>query len=72
MTDDLANVKATFEAEGISISEWARDHGFNVITVYRVLSGRVKGKRGEAHKIAVALGIKEEPKSPRFRSVLAA
>jgi gp16 family phage-associated protein len=59
-------VKARFEAEGISIADWARRHGFNCITVYRVLAGTVKGTRGEAHQIAVALDLKEEPKRKRL------
>lgn len=66
MVEKAANVKARFEAEGMSIAAWARLHGFNCITVYRVLSGEVKGTRGEAHRIAVALGMKEEPKHKRF------
>lgn len=64
MADDRLDVKARFEAEGISIAEWAKSRGFNVLTVYRVLSGRVKGKRGESHRIAVALGLKAQPKAP--------
>lgn len=59
-------VRAQFRAEGVSIAEWARARGFNRFTVYRVLSGKVKGTRGEAHKIAVALGLKPEPKNITF------
>ncbi len=28
-------------------------------TTYQVLAGRKKGRRGEAHKVAVLLGMKE-------------
>jgi gp16 family phage-associated protein len=67
MTETREAVKAQFEAEGMSIAEWARIRGFNVIAVYRVLSGKVQGTPGEAHRIAVALGLKEEPAELRFR-----
>ena len=65
-----SKVKARFEAEGVSVAEWARANGFNCFTVYRVLSGRVKCVRGEGHRIAVALGLKSEPKNPTFKSAV--
>lgn len=65
-------VKAQFVSEGVSIAEWARARGFNCLTVYRVLAGTVKGKRGEAHSIAVALGLKQPPKRRAFGKDLAA
>lgn len=66
MDEVRCRVKARFAAEGVSISEWARARGFNVVTVYRVLSGRSKALRGESHHIAVALGIKPTPADPMF------
>jgi len=51
--------RAQFDLTGVSIAGWARDHGFSRAMVYAVLSGKKKGKRGSAHKIAVLLGIKE-------------
>jgi gp16 family phage-associated protein len=72
MADKAVDVKARFEAEGISIAEWARARGFDQRMVYRVLSGEVQGKRGAAHRIAVALGMKDEPKAVRYRRDLAA
>lgn len=72
MTDNILQVKARFIAEGISIAEWARARGFNHRTVYRVMSGELKGTRGEAHRIAVALGLKVQPRTLRFRSDVAA
>lgn len=68
MTTD--EIKARFVAEGVSIAQWARVRGFNTLTVYRVLDGRVKGVRGEAHRIAVELGLKAEPKNPTFKPVV--
>jgi gp16 family phage-associated protein len=51
-------VEAEFERTGTSVSEWAREHDFNPNLVFEVLKGRVKGKRGKAHNIAVLLGMK--------------
>lgn len=53
-----------FRAAGESISDWAAARGFNRALVYQVLGGRVKGDRGVAHEISVALSIKPAP-SPR-------
>ena len=47
------------QRKGISVSQWAAANGFTVNMVFEVLSGRKKGIRGEAHNIAVKLGIKE-------------
>jgi len=54
----LSEVCNLFEANGISVAEWSRDHGFPSALVYRVLRGETKCRRGETHKIAIALGIK--------------
>lgn len=43
---------------GISIPEWASANGFTAATTKAVLYGHSKGLRGEAHRVAVALGIK--------------
>lgn len=72
MADKLSQVKTRFAAEGVSIAEWARARGFNVLTVYRVLSGKAKGIRGESYRIAVAVGLKKPPKAPQFSGDLAA
>jgi gp16 family phage-associated protein len=72
MAGKVLQVKTRFKAEGISIAAWSKVRGFNVLTVYRVLNGRLKGTRGEAHRIAVALGLKKEPKSPQFSGDIAA
>jgi gp16 family phage-associated protein len=50
--------KQRFFTDGQQISDWAQAHGFNRDLVYGVLAGRTKGQRGEAHRIAVALGLK--------------
>ena len=54
-----AQAKAWLEYQGKSVQEFAREHGVDPATTYHVLAGRKKGKRGEAHKVAVLLGMKD-------------
>ena len=56
-----AQAKAWIEAQGKSVKEFADEHSLDLHTTYQVLAGTKKGRRGEAHKAAVALGIKEGP-----------
>ena len=70
MTNKLSKVKERFAAEGTSIAEWARANGFKKHLVYRVMDGRCKATRGQAHRIAVALGLKNEPKKLIFRPIV--
>lgn len=51
-------VRREFEEAGISISEWARQNGFKRELVAQVLAGKLAGKRGQSHRIKVALGMK--------------
>lgn len=53
-----AQAKAWLEAQGISVKDFAEQNGLDQSTTYQVLAGTKKGRRGEAHKAAVALGIK--------------
>lgn len=50
--------RAALDAMGVSVQEFAKAHGLHPSTVYEVLAGRRKGRRGEAHRAAVLLGIK--------------
>ncbi len=68
MKDTLPDIRGSFEAEGISIREWALARGFNPRTVYAVLRGECKATRGVSHRIAVALGVKKEPNIKRLAS----
>ena len=47
-----------FQAEGVSIAAWAREHGFKPFLVYQVLRSRNIPVRGQCHEIAVALNLK--------------
>ena len=52
-------VKAKFRREGKTFSDWASEHGYPRIAVYRVLNGFDKANYGRAHEIAVKLGLKK-------------
>ena len=52
-------VVADFKAAGVTVAEWARTNGFHRMTVVEILRGTRKGLYGEAHRCAVALGIKD-------------
>lgn len=54
-----AEARHGLAASGLTIAGWAREHGLRPRHVYDVLSGRNRGAFGEAHRIAVLLGIKE-------------
>lgn len=51
-------VKEKFLAAGVTFSEWARANGYPPQKVYFVVNGQLKGRYGESHQIAVALGMK--------------
>lgn len=56
---ELSEVKNLFSNSGISVSEWARHRGFSVGLVYQILEGKRRCERGQSHRIAVELGLKE-------------
>ncbi len=60
-SEQLNSVKEAFALRGESVADWARLHNFNATTVYSILNGRMKCRRGEAHRIAVELGLKPSP-----------
>jgi gp16 family phage-associated protein len=52
------DVRAEFQRKGVSISRWAIANGYSTNLVFEVLAGRKKCLRGQAHNIAVSLGLK--------------
>lgn len=62
--DKRQTLRDLFRQNGRSIGTWADDMGFKRSLVYAVLSGRAVGDRGEAHSIAIALGLKAHPQRP--------
>lgn len=53
------SARERLERQGISVKKFAESNGIHVSTVYAVLNGQKKCLRGEAHKAAVLLGIKD-------------
>lgn len=54
-------VKELFEAAGLPVAKWAEANNYTPHKVYCVINGQFKGRRGAAHEIAVALGMKIAP-----------
>ncbi|MEZ7895989.1 MAG: DNA-binding protein [Thauera sp.] len=59
MTRTPEQARAELQRKGITVSEWAAANGFNVQLVFAVLRGERQCIRGQSHRIAVALGLKE-------------
>lgn len=51
--------RARLELRGISVKDFALQHKISPSTVYAVINGQKKCLRGEAHRAAVLLGIKQ-------------
>jgi len=56
MTPD--QFRKQLQAEGKTITQWAKEHNFPRHEVYRVLNCVYKANYGRAHRIAVAAGLK--------------
>ena len=57
MTPQLAKEKLA--QQGITALEFSKQKGLNYKTLLAVLNGTNKGRYGEAHRAAVALGLKK-------------
>lgn len=55
----LEEIEREFEHKGICKADWAREHGLRPGVVYEIFARRAACKRGEAHRAAVLLGLKE-------------
>jgi gp16 family phage-associated protein len=51
--------RTRLELQGISVKDFALQNDLHPSTVYAVLNGQKKCLRGEAHRAAVLLGIKD-------------
>lgn len=51
--------RADLVRKGVAVSVWARAHGLKIWAVRDVLRGHHQMLRGDGHKAAVLLGIKE-------------
>ena len=50
--------RLALDLQGLSVSAWARLHGFRASAVHLVLQGKAQGRYGNTHKIMVALEMK--------------
>lgn len=50
--------RAQLDEQGLSIAQFSRNNDLSAPIVYQVLNGLKKGRRGQAHKAAVLLGMK--------------
>lgn len=55
-------VKREFRSQGRTFSQFARENNVHVNEVYKVLNGQYKAHFGQAHEIAVKLGLKATPR----------
>lgn len=55
----LKEAREAFHRSGQSVKTWAQENGVSVALTYMVLGGKRKCLRGQSHKIAVKLGIKD-------------
>lgn len=63
---DKNEIRQKFELNGLSIADWARQNNFSPDLVYSVLKSKHIPVRGESHKIAVKLGLKDGLIDPDF------
>ena len=52
---------AWLRANGINVSQLARDNGLPRLVLVDLLRGKRKGHRGQDHRAAVRLGLKDDP-----------
>jgi gp16 family phage-associated protein len=68
----LAAARERFRRVGYSQRQFAEELGVSPNLVGMVLSGKRKGQRGDSHRIAVALGLKEGVVVPKGTSAVEA
>lgn len=61
----LAEARARFRRVGYSQRQFAEELGVDPSLVGHVLSGKRRGLRGDSHRIAVALGLKDGTVVPK-------
>lgn len=61
MARSSEEVREELRRRGKTVPQLAKEIGFPLRNVRAVLYGHCKGHRGQAHQIAVALGMKEDP-----------
>lgn len=57
----IRHVRETLFAHGINLRQFCEEKGVSYQAARELLCGKARGRRGEAHKAAVALGLKPDP-----------
>ena len=52
-------LKEKFKQDGKTFTSWAKENGYSVQEVTRVINGFSKAQYGKGHEIAVKLGLKK-------------
>ena len=55
----IKEAREDFHRSGKTVAVWARENGVSAALTYMVLSGKRRCLRGQSHRIAVKLGIKD-------------
>lgn len=63
--DQLAKARAAITDSGESIAEWSRRNNLDLQMTGHVLRGSLKATRGEAYRVAVALGLRKKAAKKR-------
>jgi gp16 family phage-associated protein len=71
-TRSPAEARAWLERHGVTITAWARTHGFKPSIVGALLAGRTRGNWGVAHQAAVQLGLRAPPQADEAHPLAAA
>ncbi|MFA7269847.1 MAG: hypothetical protein WC073_10925 [Sterolibacterium sp.] len=59
----LNQARNRLRAEGIALSTLCRENNVNYQAARDLLCGKLAGHRGEAHRAAILLGLKPDPKT---------
>lgn len=54
-------IRADFDAYGVTITDFCKQHNLNRMSVVDLLRGNGAGLRGDSHRAAVLLGLKPDP-----------
>ena len=59
----IATFRADLDSRGESIQDFCKRKDLDYDATLSVLRGRAKGKRGQTHRVFVALGLKAAPRA---------
>ena len=63
----IDEVQKDFDERGLSVRAWALAAGVDPAVAAHVVKGRLKGRIGESHRVAVLLGLKRGVIEPKVK-----